>query len=158
MSYQKAFDTACRILTRRSCSVKTLRDRLSSKGFTEEIVDQVIARLLELGYLNDRNYAYNYSVSVLKSRSMGRARLGRRLREKQVADEDVNSALEELYSGDLESELCDRAIAKHTRIHGIPQDYVQSRKLVAHLIRLGFPLDMIRSKMCGLREEDLNDT
>lgn len=154
MSYQKAFDTACQILTRRSCSVKTLRDRLASKGFTEEIIDGVISRLLELNYLNDQSYAYNYGVSLLRSRSIGRARLSRRLHEKQISDEDISCALAQLYTDGLESELCDQAIAKHTRIHGRPEDYIQSRKLVAHLVRLGFPLDMIRSKVRGLRTED----
>lgn len=157
MSYQKAFDTACKILTRRPCSVQALRGRLSSKGFTQESVDRVITRLLELGYLNDQNYAYNYGTSLLKSRSIGRARMGRKLREKQVAEEDASCALAQIYADDFESELCDQAIARHTRIHGVPQDYAQSSKLIAHLVRRGFPLDMIHTKVRKLRDTDWSE-
>ncbi len=157
MSYQKTFDTACKILTRRPCSVQRLRGRLSSKGFTQESIDCVVTRLLELGYLNDQNYAYNYGASLLKSRSIGRARMGRKLREKQVAEEDARCALAQIYADGFESELCDQAIARHTRIHGTPQDYTQSSKLIAHLVRRGFPLDMIHTKVRKLCNEDWSE-
>jgi len=41
------------LISQRSYSKKSLSDKLISKGFLQEDIDRVIARLVELNYIND---------------------------------------------------------------------------------------------------------
>ncbi|MEW6735797.1 MAG: regulatory protein RecX [Acidobacteriota bacterium] len=146
-AYEKAFNRTLRLLARRPRSTGELRACLLEKAISAEIVDRVLARLSELGYLNDEDFAYNYATSKLNVKAMGRERLRRTLVEKQVAPETIERALEQVFDEQDEEQLCERAVAKYLRIHGRPADAKQGRKLLAHLIRLGFSYTLAIKKV-----------
>jgi regulatory protein len=131
-----------------------MRSRLIEKSADSETVERVIARLLELGYLNDEEFAFNYGSNRLNAKALGRGRLRRMLIEKQVLPEAADRALERIFDEKSEESLCDQALEKHLRIHGRPKDQKQSRKLLAHLIRLGFSYDMAMKKIRRLISTD----
>ena len=58
--YRKAMNSATRMLSRRQHAVRELRTKLIAR-FDEETVDRVIARLQELGFLNDLEFAREYA-------------------------------------------------------------------------------------------------
>lgn len=152
--YRKLLDHAFKMLARQPRSVGLLRARLLEKTEDAETVERVISRLLELGYLNDEEFAFNYASSRLSAKAAGRGRLRRALIEKQVSPEAADRALERLFKEQSEESMCDKALEKHLRIHGRPKDQKQSRKLLAHLIRLGFSYDMTMKKIRRLKSED----
>jgi regulatory protein len=75
-SRQRTFDRAVKLLAAKPRSVEELRQRLLEKLWTNsEIVDAVIERLKEYGYLDDEQYAREVALSKLRQRPQGQRRL-----------------------------------------------------------------------------------
>jgi regulatory protein len=139
---------ALRMLAARPRSESQLRKRLLRKDWVEaEAVERCIARLKELGYLDDLRYAENFAASRVRNKPVGRSRLKRELAGKEVAKEVIDQALESVFEAAGEEELIDRAIEKRLRIRGNPKDANDRKKLIAYLLRLGFDYDLIVKKL-----------
>ena len=83
---RRTFNRAIKLLTIKARSVAELRERLlQSKSVDENVVETVIARLQEYGYLNDERFAISYASLKVKQRPVGRRRLERDLKLKKVA-------------------------------------------------------------------------
>ena len=80
---RRLFERALNLLSYKPRSLAEMRARLMEKDWAEEaVVDQVLARLEELGYLNDEEFAANFANSRLTAKPIGRSRLRRDLRRK----------------------------------------------------------------------------
>ena len=146
--YEKTFERALNLLSYKPRSLAEMRARLMEKDWAEEeIVGQVLARLEELGYLNDEEFAANFANSRLAAKPIGRSRLRRDLLRKKLPSETVENALDEAYEQESEEELINRAIGKRLRLKGAPTDREEAKKLFDYLIRRGFSYDLVIRKV-----------
>jgi regulatory protein len=146
---------AIKLLASRSRSESQLRERLLAKGWAPaEVVEECLARLKELGYLDDREFARSYASSRVKAKPVGRSRLKREMSERKVAPEAIDQALDSVFDEQTEESLIDRAIQKRIRMHGRPVDRAGANRLFAHLARLGFEYDLILRKLRALKTSD----
>lgn len=164
--YEKTMERALKLLSFKPRSIAELRERLLEKIWAEEsVVDQVIARLIELRYLDDEQFAASYASSRLTIRPLGRTRLRRDLQRKKIPSQVTEQTLDEIYSGQTEEELIDRAVSKRLRLKGPPQSPEDIKKLFDYLMRRGFgyqlALKKAREAAKGVsaidEESDLND-
>ena len=95
---EKALQTAANVLQYHHRSAQALYDRLLEKEIPEQDAAYAVARLQELGYLNDTEYGRRL-VRDLAQRGYGAARIRRTLMEKKLSKEDIELAMEE-YSPD----------------------------------------------------------
>jgi len=131
------------MLARRPYSVAELRQALQRKfGFTNE-VRQAVARLRELGYLDDRKFAEQYAVSLVQNRGFGRHRVRRGLKAKRVDYRHIDPALQQAYQSSDERELLARAIEKKLRTLRLPVTKSKLASLCQSLLRRGFRADDI---------------
>lgn len=145
--YEKTFERALNLLSYKPRSLAEMRSRLMEKDWAEEaVVDQVIARLEELGYLNDEQFAANFASSRLTAKPIGRTRLRRDMQRKKLPSETIESALDEAYDQQSEEELIERAINKRIRLKGVPTTREETKKLFDYLIRRGFSYDLVIRK------------
>src|SRR5438128_2095646 len=94
--YEKTMARALKLISVKPRSVAELRGRLLEKNWADaEIVARVLARLEELGYLNDEQFAANYAASRLTTKPVGRTRLRRDLHRKKVPPPIAENALDE---------------------------------------------------------------
>ena len=146
--YEKTFERALNLLSYKARSRAEMRARLMEKDWAKEaVVDQVIARLEELGYLNDEDFAANFANSRLTAKPVGRTRLRRDLQRKKLQSETIESALDVAYDQQSEEELIDRAIGKRLRSKGAPATREEAKKLFDYLIRRGFSYDLVLRKV-----------
>ena len=146
--YEKTFERALNLLSYKPRSLAEMRARLMEKDWAEEtVVDQVLARLEELGYLNDEQFAANFANSRLTAKPIGRSRLRHDLRRKKLPSETIENALDEAYEQQSEEDLIDRAISKRVRLKGAPATREEAKKLFDHLIRRGFSYDLVIRKV-----------
>ncbi|MFN7948131.1 MAG: regulatory protein RecX [Blastocatellia bacterium] len=156
--YEKTLARAFRLLAAKPRSEAVLRERLLEKAWAEaEIVDRVINRLKELGYLNDEQFAASYATSKLTTKPLGRTRLRRDLHRKKVSSQAAEQALDEVYAERSEEELIDKAIAKRIRLRGRPQTREETKKLFDYLLRLGFGYDLVIRKVKDVGRTDENE-
>lgn len=152
---ERTMNRAVKLLAAKPRSVGELRERLLEKMWTSEaIVEAVIDRLREYGYLDDAQYARDVAVSKLRQRPQGRRRLQYSMSQKKLDRETVESAIDEALQKIPETDLVDTAIEKYLRLRGRPETREAKKKLFDHLLRRGFDYEMIREKMAGLTSLD----
>lgn len=146
------------MLAAKQRSVEELRERLlSGRGATPELVETVIKRLREYGYLDDERFAQSYASLRIQQRPIGRQRLQRDLRLKKIDKQTVDDALDQVFEQTSERELIDRAIAKRIRLRGRPKTREEARKLFDHLLRQGFEFELVGEKVRTLAKNDPDD-
>ena len=146
------------MLAAKQRSVEELRERLlASRGATTAIVDEVIARLSQYGYLDDAKFAQSYASLRLRERPIGRRRLARDLSLKKVDKQTASSALDEVFEATPEDELIERAIAKRIRLRGKPKSREDAKKLFDHLLRQGFGFELVSERVRRLLKSDPDD-
>ena len=148
---RKTFERAVKLLAAKPRSIAELRERLlRGKNTNQEVVDEVIARLREYGYLNDERFAFSYASYKVKQRPIGRRRLERDLKFKKIDSAVANEALEMVFAETSEEQLIDQAIAKRLRIRGKPKNRAEAKSLFDHLLRQGFPFEVVSDKVRAL--------
>ena len=156
---RRTFERAVKLLAAKPRSIAELRERLlRGRNTNEDIVDTVISRLREYGYLNDERFAFSYASLKVKQKPVGRRRLERDLKFKKVESSVANEALEMVYAETSEEQLIDQAIAKRLRIRGRPKNRVEAKSLFDHLLRLGFPFELVSEKVRSLATDFTDDT
>ncbi len=85
---EAAKELAFRFLSYRSRSSEEVRQKLSQAGFAPSDIEGVIARLEELGYLNDYDYAFAMGRSWVEHKCWGPSRIRDALVKKGVATGD----------------------------------------------------------------------
>jgi regulatory protein len=92
------FDYAVRSLAARACSSDELRFKLRQRAAKMSDIDPVIARLKDLGYLDDKRFAEMYTALRVENDGFGRIRVLQDLRGRRVtpllAEQAVSSAFE----------------------------------------------------------------
>jgi regulatory protein len=146
------------LLAAKPRSVEELRERLlQGRGATKAIVESVIQRLREYGYLDDARFAQSYASLRVQQRPIGRQRLQRDLWLKKIDKATANEALDCVFAATPEEELIDRAIEKRTRLGGRPQSRAETKKLFDHLLRQGFAFELISEKLRAISNVEVDE-
>lgn len=154
----RLFQRAAKLLAARPRSIEELRERLSeSRGATKTNVEEVIARLKEYGYLDDQKFAVSFASSKVRQRPTGRRRLERDLSLKKIDRTVANEALDLVFAETTEEELIDRAIEKRLRLRGRPQNRADAKSLFDHLLRQGFPFELVSDKVRAVSKADVDE-
>ena len=141
---------ALRMLARRPYSIAEMRRALERKFGAAEPVAAAIARLRELGLLDDQKFAEQYASSLARNRSFGRRRIERELKAKLVDYRHIGPALDHAFEGGSERTVLERALDKKLRRLRLPLTRSKLYALCQSLVRLGFRSDdimkMVRSR------------
>ena len=155
---KRTFDRAIKLISSKSRSVAELRERLlANRTSNKADVETVIERLKEYGYLNDERFAFSYASLKVKQRPIGKRRMERDLKFKKVDSKVAEEALELVYAETPEEELIDRAIEKRTRTRGRPKNRMEAKSLFDHLLRQGFPFELVSEKVRAATQSDLDE-
>lgn len=148
---RKTFERAVKLLAAKPRSVAELRERLlQGRNTSEEVVETVIARLREYGYLDDERFAFSYASYKVKQRPLGRRRLQRDLKLKKVENKVADEVLELVFAETPEEQLIDAAIEKRIRLRGRPTTRIEAKKLFDHLLRQGFQFELVAERVRAL--------
>jgi len=147
------------LLAAKQRSVEELRERLlAGRGATAELVETVIERLREYGYLDDERFAQSYASLRIQQRPIGRQRLQRDLHLKKIDKQTVDAALDQIFEQTPEADLIDRAIAKRVRLRGRPKTREEAKKLFDHLLRQGFAFELVSEKVRALAKSEIDES
>ena len=153
----RTFQRAAKLLAAKPRSIAELRERLAERCSSESVIETVIARLREYGYLDDEHYALTYASSKVRQQPIGRRRLEQSLVMKKVDRKVAAEALDQVFAETSEQELIDRAIAKRIRLRGRPKTRAEAKSLFDHLLRQGFPFELVADKVRAAAKPELED-
>lgn len=144
MEKSSAFDCSLRVLGIRDHSEAELKRKLSAKGYEEGEIEASIARLKELGYLDDLRFARAFASSALRNGKGYGPKLKLELSRRGVAAGIVGRVLDELSEEYSEKELLSQLVAR--RYPGFDAEAAcdkEKRRVVSYLQRKGFSLSAI---------------
>ena len=132
---------ALNILGYRARSARELRERLMRAGYAEETVGQVVARLEDLGYLDDEEFARD--LTRAEARKYGPRRIYGNLRRAGIDEEAAREVVEEEFAGRSEHEAAREAARRRYNTGGgsnadrgqVPG---QARRVYGFLMRRGY--------------------
>jgi regulatory protein len=154
----RAFQRAVKLLAAKPRSIEELRERLAERCPSKAVIETVIARLREYGYLDDERYALGYASSKVRQQPIGRRRLELNLARKKVDRAVADEALNQVFAETSEEELLDRALEKRVRLRGRPKTRAEAKSLFDHLLRRGFPFELVSEKVRAASKADLDET
>ncbi|SHI27641.1 regulatory protein RecX [Ferrimonas marina] len=137
---QSALAAAVGLLSRRDHSRGELQQKLRLRGFSVDEIQAAVERVTELGYLDDARFAQLF-VRYRSQGGKGPMRLRMELRERQVADELIRSALTQPEIDWFE--LC-RDTRQRKFGEGPVADFKQRQKVQRYLAYRGFDMEQIR--------------
>src|SRR5437588_7678674 len=85
LSAEALWEYAVKALAMRAHSTGELRRKLTQKAERTADIEDTISRLRDYGYLNDRRFAESYAGSRLENQGLGRSRVLRDLRQRNVS-------------------------------------------------------------------------
>jgi regulatory protein len=133
---------AIRLIKFRARTEKEVRDKLLSRDFEPEIIEQVVAAFLKSRLLDDALFAKLWVQSRIK-RPLGISRLRRELSQKGVRREIAEAALDQAMEDYDESAVIRAVIAARSKgMKGVSLDKKRAR-LFGYLARRGFSRERI---------------
>ena len=154
----RAFQRAVKLLAAKPRSIAELRERLAERCSSKAVIETVIARLREYGYLDDERYALGYASSKVRQQPIGRRRLELSLARKKVDRTVADEALNQVFAETSEEALLDRALEKRVRLRGRPKTRAEAKSLFDHLLRQGFPFELVSEKVRAASKADLDES
>ncbi|HOJ77307.1 MAG TPA: regulatory protein RecX [Bacillota bacterium] len=105
-------DVALKLLSKQSYSQSKLYERLRRNGFDSETIEDCIIRLVEWGYLNDREYT-SRKIELLIAKLKSRCYIKNYLINEGLEENLIDSLLDEAYPESLEIQIAERLLTKH---------------------------------------------
>ena len=126
------------MLARRPYSVAEIKRALERKFPSHPAIPDAIARLRQLGYLDDQKVAEQVAYSLARNRAYGPHRIRRELKSKLLNFKYIEPALEHAYEDISARELLEQALDKKIRTLRLPLTRARFYSLCQTLMRRGF--------------------
>lgn len=150
---RKAKKRALYLLGERAYCSGELKKKLA-KTYGGEIAESAVKYVLQLGYINDEDYAKRFAEYLIKAKRRGISRARREMLLKGLSRETTENALSEFTPEELDGELLFVIRKKYSDKIG---DVDSRRKTVAALARRGYDYSSIRRCIETVINEKLDE-
>lgn len=138
---------AMNLLQKKDYTEKQLRDKLMEGLYPTDIISDAISYVKSYRYLDDERYANDYISYHMSTRS--RTRIKQDLMNKGISGDIIENALESLYANEDPDIELEQVLVLLNKKHYDPDntEYKEKQKLIAFLLRRGFPMSVIKKAM-----------
>jgi regulatory protein len=112
---EKALKRAFRFLGYRARSEEEVRKKLDHLGFSEENVEQAMAKLRSLKMVDDETFARGWALGRVKDRGYGPLRIENELREKGISQSLIGAIIKESFAEPSEKKRAEAVLEKRFR-------------------------------------------
>ncbi len=151
---ENATQAVFRFLSYRNRSVEEVKRKLKEKGFPPSTIKRTLARVKELGYLNDHDYAYSFACSSIENKQWGTVRIHDVLIHKGIPQEIINHTIAKIKKEYAITKVARCALETkfiQFRSHQ-PADKKTRKKATDFLKRKGFTWDTIMSVITNTQD------
>ncbi len=132
----RLWDYALRLLGQRGYSTGEMRLKLSVKAETISVLNEVMAKLKEYGYLDDKKFAETYAANRCENDSLGRLRILRELRARRVSQTIAERAVNKVFAATDERALAKTFLERKFRGKNLSEYLLDEAKLASTFRRL----------------------
>lgn len=132
---RRAFNAGAQLISRREHSSKELYNKLL-KNYPPEFAAEAVAKLQEIGMLNDERFAEMYANELFEKKGYGKKRILFELNTKGIDRTLAENAVEELFCEEDNIQRIVDIVRK--KYYNIENDEKQRRRAAAYLMRAGY--------------------
>ena len=152
--YVDAKQAALDYLAYKPRTEEEVRRKLRQEDVPSPVIEDVIARLYELEYLDDEAYAHDYAHNRFSSKKYGPVRIRRELTERGVDRRLADAAVDELFAEvDVTAAAWTHAEKRWPRLAGEDDPRRRRQKMYRYLRRRGFTSNTIRPNLDELEQD-----
>ena len=148
VSFRRAYNKGLDLLSRRPYGVKELIKKLCEKGHEKEASQKACDRLLELGLLNDEEYARILANDLLERKNYSTKRIKQELSFRGIPREIIENTVDSL-DNDAENRII--LVIKKKYLNKL-NDEKGRKRAIDGLLRLGFSYSEIKSALKQVSE------
>ncbi len=153
VSFRRAYNKGLDFLSRRPFGTKELVKKLCEKGHEKESAQKACERLLELGLLNDEEYARILANDLLERKSYSIKRIKQELAFRGIDREIIENTVDSLDNDPQKSIII---LVKKKYINKL-NDEKGKKRTVDALLRLGYSYSDIKNALNTISEFDGED-
>lgn len=117
--------------------------------------DEVIAYLIEEGYLNEERFAKAYVSGKFRMNQWGRYKIRQGLKEKGISPPNIRIGLEEIEENRYRETLSKLIQKKYDRLSRDKDNpWKRRQKLMAYCVRKGFEIELVKELLGEIAPED----
>ena len=113
------------------------REKLFSLGVNRDLHDEILATLIEEGYLNEERFAIAFAGGKFRIKEWGKIKIRYELKQRMVSDYCIKKALDQINDEEYERILLKTARGK-LQILKEPEPLLKKKKLLDYLATRGF--------------------
>ena len=148
VSFRRAYNKGLDLLSRRPYGVKELIKKLCEKGHEKDASQKACERLLELGLLNDEEYARILSDDLINRKNYGVKRVKQELAFRGISREIIENTIDSL-DNNAENRII--LVIKKKYLNKL-NDEKGRKRAIDGLMRLGFSYSEIKSALNQVAE------
>lgn len=141
-TYYEVYYTALNSINARFKSVYDTKEYLKDKGYPYEMIDPVVAKLLEQGYLNDSMFIKSFINHKMVTTNYGPRRIVHDLLEHKVPESIVRDEIE-VFDRESQIDKADKLASRFYKTNHTRGGSILRQKITNDLIQYGYDLDII---------------
>ena len=130
----RLWEYALRLLGHRGYSTGEMRLKLSVRAETVSALNEVMAKLKEYGYLDDKKFAETYATNRRENNSLGRLRIFRELRARRISQVVAERAVNRVFAATDEQALATTYLERNFRGKNL-LEYLHDESKLASVFR-----------------------
>lgn len=144
-----------RLLSRRIYSRYEILKKLKNKGYTENIVSNLVLWLENKNYINDELFAEMWAQFRLQNKPIGSYKLNQELRLKGIKQDIIKKIIDKTYNEIDELTVARNIIRDKIVSAKIKNIRIDPKKIYNFLLRRGFSIEISRSIYHELNNEQV---
>lgn len=129
-----------------------VRQKLYTFKLWKKDVEELIAELIETGYLNEQRYAHHY-VSQKTKQPWGRLKIKKRMKTKFISDPCIKDAFKDFDEKAYLNTLSKLATEKWNSLRGVGTNhFVKMRKTGNYLLQRGYESNLVWKELNKLKQ------
>lgn len=126
------------------------KDKLYKFGLRSSDVDELLARLIEEGYLNEERFAIQFAGGKFRMKKWGKIKIQSELKMKRVSAYNIKTAMKEIDDNDYQSVL-EKLVSEKWAALKSEQYIVRQAKTMRYMAQKGYETNLVSAAIQKLR-------
>ncbi len=146
-----AYIDGLKMLGRRELSEQQIRQRLARKEYSQDEIDDAVAKLREERAINDQRVAEAIARMETGIRKRGKVRVRMQIERAGIAKDTAKAAIDEIFGSIDDAALLESSLRKRLRGRETIADDREFARLFRYLIGQGFESDRVMNALKAYR-------
>jgi len=125
-----------------------VRQKLYGFGLNNDEIENALCSLIEQNFISEERFAKTFARGKFRQKKWGKVKIKQHLKQKQISDYCIKTALEEIDTEDYLATL-DLVLSKKEELLNEENDFIKKQKIAKHAINKGFENDLVWNYLNG---------